>query len=1248
MRISRLSMEGFGLFQDADVRDLPPGLSLFLGDNEAGKSTTLGFVHTVLFGYSDGRRHQNAYPALRGGQPGGRMELETEAFGRVILERRPGKKGGRVSVTFSDGRSGGQEALDRLLAGTTQPLYRNVYAFSLTELQTMETLTSTEVKEVIYGASLGASARSLPQARKYLEARMEELFRPSGRKPEINALLKDLGMVRSKLCEAGGRIKEYESLALELARLEKLIGELQKQRESEREAHERCKAQVALWDDWMAFLNAEEGLLRLPEAVKTFPEDGLIKLDDLAGKRKSQMEELRRAQDDLEEKRGRLEQTAFDSSLLAKEAEIRDLLQGLGTWEKSTGEIARIGEKLKSLRRKTASDLAQFGAGWTEKQVLALDRSPMSRREIEEHRLALDRARRLLDRATDAQQERRATAEDMAQEEEEARKKVESLQDHRLEIDPETLAALHKGCDGFKNVLRDIPKVELKHTEAAGRLQGLLQEINPEWRLRTLMEFDVSLTSHQRLEDMDRRLDEARQQEREAAGHLARADKTLEETGEAVARKARQIEAAGKDISSLPALEQRGRLIRSLRSAFSQREQVKGALEAVRRAVHSHRPLPAGGPEGLLARRLRMLAGTAAALALPAGLALWLAFDPRAGGMASGFLFTMAAVLFLMGRPVSGAAREQHGTAALDPEDDGGIRRMEIRLQSLDKEMKVLMEKLDLDGELDATGIDRLDEANRGRMLEAQQLDNLKIGLHELQENRNRAAKEKEAALTRLEASKRRLETAEAACRSLIAALKLPSGTSLRTAGLVFGKVGTAREQAQAMDELKARLAEMRQTRDRYLHLMRGVPGLEQAVQAAGGEDQIAALTAFLDRMDRQAQAERLLGEARAAAENASRQRAAAQEKLEAAACDRRKAAAAEQKAVQSWAGWLRRHRMSENWPPETCLELLEQAGRLADLAGMRTEAEEERRQLSHAETLYRERILALCRDLGREEPPADKLAVEIHLLDSALRENLARRTRHQDLSGEIQRLESNLLQRRKSIQDLEASIRRLLRAGGASDEETFRRRGRLFARRRDLMEAMERHAGNARKISGHSDIEALRKDLEGATLPMLKAAQAGSESRIQETQRRLEELQQEHARTDERRKQLHDENAVAQLRAEEESLLERLREKMGDWSRHAVARHLLFTAKDRFEKAHQPEVIRQASGYFSRITGGRYTQVFVPHDGDEDMAVIDHRGDRKKVEVLSRGTSEQLYLAIRFGYIARHGARRGVATPVN
>jgi len=50
MRMVEFHIEGFGRFADLSFADIPPGLTVIRGDNEAGKSTLLAFLRAVLFG----------------------------------------------------------------------------------------------------------------------------------------------------------------------------------------------------------------------------------------------------------------------------------------------------------------------------------------------------------------------------------------------------------------------------------------------------------------------------------------------------------------------------------------------------------------------------------------------------------------------------------------------------------------------------------------------------------------------------------------------------------------------------------------------------------------------------------------------------------------------------------------------------------------------------------------------------------------------------------------------------------------------------------------------------------------------------------------------------------------------------------------------------------------------------------------------------------------------------------------------
>ncbi len=114
-------------------------------------------------------------------------------------------------------------------------------------------------------------------------------------------------------------------------------------------------------------------------------------------------------------------------------------------------------------------------------------------------------------------------------------------------------------------------------------------------------------------------------------------------------------------------------------------------------------------------------------------------------------------------------------------------------------------------------------------------------------------------------------------------------------------------------------------------------------------------------------------------------------------------------------------------------------------------------------------------------------------------------------------------------------------------------------------------------------------------------------------------------------------EHRMGELHLEAAGLAERLAEATDRYLVLAVASRLLAEAQERYQRERQPEVVRSASRHFATMTGGRYTGLTVPL-GDGRIEVFDTRANARTSEVLSRGTAEQLYLAVRLGLIGQLG----------
>ncbi len=191
----------------------------------------------------------------------------------------------------------------------------------------------------------------------------------------------------------------------------------------------------------------------------------------------------------------------------------------------------------------------------------------------------------------------------------------------------------------------------------------------------------------------------------------------------------------------------------------------------------------------------------------------------------------------------------------------------------------------------------------------------------------------------------------------------------------------------------------------------------------------------------------------------------------------------------------------------------------------------------------------------------------------------------------------------------------------------------------RKLTERLDTASSVAAEIVARHSLDA------GDPLPALQslaAAQADERAGLRE---QLERLSTEHdglqavLGTEGRDRQMAlDRQALEGLRAQAEQAAER-------YVVDSLAVRLLNRARERFESERQPDVVRTAGRVFSAMTAGRYTDVRVPLDGS-GVTVLSASGRLKTSDQLSRGTAEQLYLALRVGLIGSLGTT-GEALPV-
>ncbi|MCR4415569.1 MAG: AAA family ATPase, partial [Thermoguttaceae bacterium] len=295
MKITALEVDGFGVWTGLRLDGLSDGLNVFFGPNEAGKTTLVQFVRAMLYGFSPERR--GYLPPVYGGAPGGRLVV-TGPGGRFDITRRPGPDGAldELAIVAADGARQGEHVLRALLADLDEPIFRNVFAVGLEELQELSTLNATEAAALLYNLSAGLDRVSLVEVMRELQASRNRLFDAGGGPSQIAQLAAQRDKLRAEIEEAGELTRRYGRLAAERDQIDREAARLE---EEARQLALQCRTMeiaLAVRERWIERRSLDEQLAALGPVDK-MPDGAAERFEAIESRRKEHQErfdELRR------------------------------------------------------------------------------------------------------------------------------------------------------------------------------------------------------------------------------------------------------------------------------------------------------------------------------------------------------------------------------------------------------------------------------------------------------------------------------------------------------------------------------------------------------------------------------------------------------------------------------------------------------------------------------------------------------------------------------------------------------------------------------------------------------------------------------------------------------------------------------------------------------------------------------------------------------------------------------------------
>lgn len=279
----------------------------------------------------------------------------------------------------------------------------------------------------------------------------------------------------------------------------------------------------------------------------------------------------------------------------------------------------------------------------------------------------------------------------------------------------------------------------------------------------------------------------------------------------------------------------------------------------------------------------------------------------------------------------------------------------------------------------------------------------------------------------------------------------------------------------------------------------------------------------------------------------------------------------------------------------------------------------------------FREELAEL---INRVAPDLDSTASKsLVALETRLQAAESRVERRRQLEDRRTHAEHDrLVAHRRQLETIEQIDRLASACGVASTElQTFVQQVAAASESQARLTALQGHLATILQ-AGESEEVLAEQDLD-----RIAARLSGIESDIRLAQDEQNAAQQQVGVLRHALLQWEDDEKPLRAAAEIASLQARLAHAVDQWVPLALADALMTSARERFQKLHQPRLIAEVERLFSRMTNGEYQQIVCSLDQDEEEPIsVRHRSGRlRTTSQLSAGTSEQLYLAIRLAYVA-------------
>lgn len=1224
MRLEKLYLDGFGHFHKYSIDDISSNVTVFYGPNEAGKSTLLAFIRGILFEFP--HSVSSHYPPLSGGKHGGRITISgpageahtIERFGRTLNVRGPSGKTPDPKATLS-----------RLTGGITQNHFNNIFAFSLDELHMDNALDDSH----IYSAGQGVPR--LPELLKSLEDRKRKIYNSRGRKKTlVTGILDELQKVDDRLKHIKKNAEDYREKAARKNDIDIELEVTDGKLAHTREELDRITKLREGWDDWVELASIKVDLGKIPQFDK-FPEDPITRLDGLEKQIKQEEREVESVKEELRQAEENSSVIVHGEALLAEKDRIEGIRRDRSRFDSAVRDLPERQGELKNMENNLSERLKTLGKEWNESNLHDIDISVAAQDQIANHDSQLKEAEESARNAKvklNGAETKIAVLSTQKQDIQEQLLIDSGGQGctylERLLDDRESLDKVQGWGRSLNNSVRDLPKLQGQLDSLNSNLEHSISEFGRDWNVDRLNTFDTSIGLRQEVDHFKKLLADAREDTRLTENLLEQENTRLTECQNVLHEEEEQMPEVDAPITE-DEIDRLREALRTSRSRFNEYE----------RARINHENLSAQldaltGGKGATTPTMSYSRFPPVSM-LAAGGAL-VAAGTYLGD--SALILSIAGGAALFGTAVYLLATRHQGKKGSSPESVV-LSRQTAKAESSTETARNSLIKAVSPLAIDDPTDDALNVAEARLISSEKALSAWKKAHGRVMDAQHTLKSQKIKTDEASQKAKISAESESKAQRQWQDWLEGHGLTNVLVPDTVIELIGRIKEVKSTLEQIRDREQQMHNIDGgikEYLALVQQLAD-RYSISFDGKDHQKAKSVAA--RLDGEFERANKLVDRRNDIEHQIQQYDPLYDK----AVAEEKEAKENLTSVQNkWRNWLREHNIQNDFTPNTMREFIARADAAVESL---KEARKKRTRLATIENAikdFRDKVepLALKHNIPLNPEEGEQVAHVADILIERLETAQDELTQRKEAVVRRDAERQNLVQCEKRLQSANEGMKLLLQEGGASDGEDFRRRAVQHSARMDLERQRDEHDRALTRLSGPGERkDAFLESLNSSDLSKLDAENSRLKDMIGNMEKDRSILQEERGGINSTLKQLAGEEESSALRRRRNVLKEQLLEHASKWSQLVLEKTLLEMTQEKFERERQPDVIKHAQKFFSNITGKRYNRLYAPI-GEKSIMAEDVDGNTKQPHELSRGTREQLYLALRFGLIQDLGER--------